>query len=405
MCISMHSNGCLLRGFCGIIEKTVPILEEPMKKVLFVATLVKNHIMEFHLPYLKQFCDHGWETAVAARNDYENPADCKIPFCHRFYDTPFQRSPLKMDNFRAFRQVRRLLREENYDLLHCHTPVGALVARLASIGCKNTRVIYTAHGFHFYKGAPLLNWLVYFTAEWLTAPLTDVLITINGEDYARAKRALRAKKIVYIPGVGIDTGKFQGRQARGAELRKELGIPAEATVLLSVGDLNRNKNHARVLEALTLPENEGYYYVVCGRGELLSAHLAYVKEHGLENRVFFLGYREDVPDFYAMADAFLFPSLREGLSVSVMEAMASGLPVLLSRIRGNTDMVTEGENGFFFDPKSSRDISRAIALLPTGEDRVAMGQRNRESARRFSLDTVAKQYKAIYFENSGESVQ
>ena len=266
-------------------------------------------------------------------------------------------------------------------------------------------MIYTAHGFHFYKGAPLLNWLVYFTAEWLTAPLTDVLITINAEDYTRAKKLLRAKKIVYIPGVGIDTGKFQGRQARGAELRKELGIPAEATVLLSVGDLNRNKNHARVLEALTLPENEDYYYVVCGRGELLSAHLAFIQEHGLENRVFFPGYREDVPDFYAMADAFLFPSLREGLSVSVMEAMASGLPVLLSRIRGNTDMVTEGENGFFFDPRSSRDISRAIALLPTGEERIAMGQRNRESARRFSLDTVAKQYEAIYFENSGESVQ
>lgn len=373
-----------------------------MKKVLFVATLVKNHIMEFHLPYLKLFKERGWETAVAAKNDYENPASCIIPGCDRFFDTPFQRSPLKPDNLRAFRQVRRILREGRYDLLHCHTPVGALVARLASIGCKNTRVIYTAHGFHFYKGAPLLNWLVYFTAEWLAAPLTDVLITINQEDYALAKRLLRAKKVVYIPGVGIDTEKFRGREARGAGLRRELGIPETATVLLSVGDLNQNKNHARVLEALTLPGNEEYYYVVCGRGELLEQHQAFVKANGLENRVFFPGYREDVADFYAMADAFLFPSLREGLSVSVMEAMASALPVVCSRIRGNTDLIDENENGYFFDPASCQSISDALGKLPQGQARLAMGERNREKAKRYSLAVITRQYEDLYFEPQGE---
>ncbi|MGN1015493.1 MAG: glycosyltransferase family 4 protein [Faecousia sp.] len=374
-----------------------------MKKVLFVATLVKNHIAEFHLPYLKLFREMGWETAVAAKNDYENPADCVIPNCDAFYDVPFERSPLKKGNVDAYRMVKRIIREGSFDLIHCHTPVGAVVARIAAREARKTgiKVIYTAHGFHFYQGAPLLNWLVYFPVERLLAPLTDVLITINREDYERAKRCLKAKKVVYIPGVGIDTTRFRGNEDKGAALRRELGIPESATVLLSVGDLNKNKNHRAVLEALSGMENRNLYYVVCGRGPLKEELEALAREKGLGDRVRFMGYRNDIPAFYAMADVFVFPSFREGLSVSVMEAMASGLPVVCSRIRGNTDMVEDGDNGYLIDPGNPESIARALRSLEDSGKREAIAGNNREKAEEYSLQTIAEQYRRVYLEASG----
>ena len=374
-----------------------------MKKVLFVATLVKNHIAEFHLPYLKLFQDMGWQTAVAAKNDYENPADCVIPHCDVFYDVPFERSPLKKGNLTAYRRVKRIIREGGYDIIHCHTPVGAAVARLAARKARRngSKVIYTAHGFHFYKGAPWLNWLVYFPVEWLLSPLTDVLITINREDYERAKRLLRAKKVVYIPGVGIDTARFRGNAEKGAALRRELGIPDEAAVLLSVGDLNKNKNHRAVLEALARMENRNLHYVVCGRGPLKEELEAFAREKGLGDRVRFMGYRNDIPAFYAMADVFVFPSFREGLSVSVMEAMASGLPVVCSRIRGNTDMVEDGVNGYLMEPGNPDSIAGALRRLEDGGKWEEISRNNLEKAEEYSLAVIAEQYRKVYLEANG----
>ena len=374
-----------------------------MKKVLFVATLVKNHIAEFHLPYLKLFQDMGWQTAVAAKNDYENPADCVIPHCDVFYDVPFERSPLKKGNLTAYRRVKRIIREGGYDIIHCHTPVGAAVARLAARKARKngSKVIYTAHGFHFYKGAPWLNWLVYFPVEWLLSPLTDVLITINREDYERAKRLLRAKKVVYIPGVGIDVSRFRGNGAQGAALRRELGIPEDAAVLLSVGDLNKNKNHRAVLEALARMENRNLHYVVCGRGPLKEELEAFAREKGLADRVRFMGYRDDIPAFYAMADVFVFPSFREGLSVSVMEAMASGLPIVCSRIRGNTDMVEDGVNGYLMEPGNPDSIAGALRRLENREKREEISRNNLKKAEIYSLGVIAEQYRQLYLEANG----
>ena len=181
------------------------------KKVLFVATVVKTHMMQFHIPYLKMFQEMGWETAVASRNDYENPEDCKIPYCDTYYDIPFERLPWKPKNIQSYKMLKKIIDEGSYDIIHCHTPVGAMIARLAALSArkKGTKVIYTAHGFHFFKGAPLVNWLLFYPAEWLLAPVTDVLITINKEDHARALKQLHAKRIEYVPGVGIHTEKFR----------------------------------------------------------------------------------------------------------------------------------------------------------------------------------------------------
>ena len=241
------------------------------KKVLFVATVVKTHIMQFHIPYLKLFQEAGWETAVASRNDYENPADCVIPYCDQYYDIPFERMPWKPKNLKAYRMLKEIIDREHYDIIHCHTPVGALIARLAALDARKrgTRVIYTAHGFHFFTGAPAQYWLLFYPPERLLAPVTDVLITINREDYARAKKRLPAKRIEYVPGVGIDTGKFRNLEVDRQAKRASLGFTDEDFLMLTVAEMTPNKNHITVLKALAAlkdrTEFNHMHYLIVGR--------------------------------------------------------------------------------------------------------------------------------------------
>ena len=315
-----------------------------MPKVLYVATVVKTHIMEFHIPYLKMLKEMGWETAVAARNDFDDPADCIIPYCDTYYNIPFERNPFKPGNIKAYKMLKAVIDEGNYDIIHCHTPVGAMLTRLAAQDArkKGSKVFYTAHGFHFYKGAPLINWLVYYPVEKWLARKTDVLITITHEDYKRAKEKFKAGKVEYVPGVGVDLNRFKkGDPEKAVALRSELGIPADATVFLSVGEVNINKNHKVVIEAL--PEFPSAWFVLCGRGPLIEEHRKLAESLGVSDRVIMTGYRTDVVDFYSMADIFVFPSLREGLPVALMEAMATGLVCVASRNRGTDDLLEGSE--------------------------------------------------------------
>ena len=364
-------------------------------KILFVATVVKTHIMEFHIPYLKRFKEKGWETAVAAKNDYDEPADCIIPYCDRYYEIPFERNPVKPANFRAYKELARLIDTEEYNIVHCHTPVGGALARLAARKARKSgcAVIYTAHGFHFYKGASAINWILYYPAEILLARMTDVLITINREDYHRAKK-FRAGRVAYVPGIGIDTGKFKRRSDRPQrDLRTELGIPDDVKVLLSVGEINKNKNHRLVIQ--TLPELDGVWYVVCGSGPLTEELKTLASELGVSDRVVFAGYRNDLPDFYQMADIFVFPSYREGLPVALMEAMAAGLVCVASRNRGTDDLLEESR--LKFNPSDKGKIIEKIrdALSADYSDEI---RRNTEKLEEYDIKNVMKVTEEIYHE-------
>ncbi len=371
-----------------------------MKKVLFTATVVKTHIMEFHIPYLRMFQQAGWETAVAARNDFDDPGDCVIPCCDRYYDIPFERSPLKRSNLRAYRELKRVIDRGEFDLIHCHTPVGALLTRLAAGKArqKGTKVIYTAHGFHFFKGAPKLNWLVYFPAEWLCGFLTDVLITINREDYAFAKKHIHAGKVCYVPGVGVDMDRFGGSRETA---REKLGIGNEEFVLLSVGEMTENKNHRLALQALALLPEKPIRYVLVGRGERMEELQAQARELGIADRVIFTGYRNDVSELYPAADAFFFPSFREGLSVALMEAMASGLPAIVGKIRGNTDLIDDGVEGLYMPltPEGAAEAIRKLYDDPALGAR--LGEAAREKVRRFSAPEVQRKMREIYRDTMG----
>lgn len=380
------------------------------KKVLFVATVVKTHIMQFHIPYLKLFQDMGWETAVASRNDYENPADCVIPCCDTFYDIPFERMPWKPKNLTAYRMLKRIIDKEHFDIIHCHTPVGALIARLAALDArkKGTKVIYTAHGFHFFTGAPLKNWLLFYPPERMLAPVTDVLITINREDYARARKRLPAKRIEYVPGVGICTEKFRNLSIDNQAKRRALGFGEEDFLILTVAEMTPNKNHITVLNALAaLKGREAFrhfHYLICGRGEMWASLEESAKALGISDHVHFLGYRSDAPELYRCCDLFVFMTFREGLSVALMEAMSSAMPVVCTRIRGNTDLIEDGVSGLFCENTADALAAMLLRVYADPAGRKRLGQAASERAKLFDEKTVHQQMKEIYFGKGEDAV-
>lgn len=370
-----------------------------MKKVLFVATVVKTHIMSFHIPYLEMFKNKGYEVHVCARNDYKNKEDCVIPYCDKYYDIPFERSPFNSNNIVAYKQLKKIIDSNDYDIIHCHTPVGGVITRLAAKKAREngTRVIYTAHGFHFYKGAPFKNWLLFYPVERVFARYTDVLITINKEDYKIARK-FKAKSVRYVPGVGVNTKKLSGSSNDKENKRKELSISNETSVVLSIGELIQRKNHETALKAIAKVDNTDILYLICGGGELES----YLKELSqtlrIEDKVRFLGFRNDISEICMASDLFLFPSYQEGLPVSVIEAMASGLPIVCSAIRGNTDLIENGKGGYLVEPDDVNGFVDAITkLIKNVALREEMSVYNKASSVEFDIESVKEEMSKIYF--------
>jgi glycosyltransferase involved in cell wall biosynthesis len=370
-----------------------------MKKVLFVATVVKLHMMVFHIPYLEFFKKNGYEVHVSARNDYDNKEECIIPFCDKFYDLPFERSPIRKNNLLVYKDLKNIVDTEVYEIIHCHTPMGGALGRLAAHSArkKGTKVVYTSHGFHFFKGAPLINWFAYYPVERWLARYTDVLITINKEDYEFAKK-FKANRIEYVPGVGIDTDKFKTVVTDRELKRSELGLTKHAIVVLSVGELNKNKNHEIVIRAIGKINNPDINYIICGQGKLYGYLKSLSKELGIENQVHLLGFRNDIPEICKMADLFVFPSHREGLSVALMEAMASGLPVVCSNIRGNSDLIEDGKGGYLVKPGDVEGFAKYIdKFITDGEIGVDFGKLNHKIIEDYSIEYVLKIMEDIYF--------
>lgn len=268
----------------------------------------------------------------------------------RCFHVDFSRSPVQIGkHVQCYRTVKRLMIENQYLFCHCHSPIGGAIARIAGHATK-TKIIYTAHGFHFYKGASVLNWAIYYPIELLLSYWTNCLITINKEDYYRAKYKFHAKKTVYIPGVGIDSKRFQNLGISREQKRQELGLSKENIFILSVGELNKNKNHEVVVQALAGIKDRNIVYMIAGEGNQKEHLKTLAEENGVSLRL--LGFREDICALLEAADVFAFPSKREGLSVSVMEAMFMKKPVIASKIRGNTDLIKDGENGLLVHPNT-----------------------------------------------------
>lgn len=328
--------------------------------------------------------------------DKEHFAEVCSQYNIRMVHIDFDRNPLGVSNVLAAKQLVKLMKEERYDIVHCNTPTGGVLGRLCAAWVKIPKVIYMAHGFHFWKGAPVKNWLLYYPVERFLAHFTDRLITINQEDY-RAAQKFHYKKggcAEYVPGVGIEVDKFQRNDAVRARVRQALGITGNERVLLSVGEVNQNKNHRVVIEALAKLNRRDVRYVVCGVGPLMEENQALARKLGVGEQVLFAGYRADVKDFYQAADVFVISSFREGLPVAPMEAISAGLPCVASRIRGNVDLF--GESRLLFSPSDAEEL---CAVLQKVEDKAILAEeleRNRKTLERFSMAEAVSAIRQIY---------
>lgn len=332
-----------------------------MPKMLMVSTIATT-LSTFLLPHVKYMQQRGWIIDGAANGILMNHG-CTDTF-NSVYDIEWSRNPLDIKHIvKSAKRIKEIVEQGNYGVIHVHTPIAASVTRFVlrrMVKERKIRMIYTAHGFHFYKGAPLLNWFIYYPIEKYLSRYTDVLITMNKEDYAIAKDQMYALKTEYIQGVGIDIEKIQNINVNRNQKRHELGIPQNAIVLLSVGELSKRKNHEVVIRALAQIEDKNIIYAICGKGSLERYLKNLARQLGVYDRVFFLGFRTDVIEICKASDIFVFPSIQEGLPVALMEAMACGLPVICSHIRGNVDLITDGINGYIYKSDDSEFLRNSI---------------------------------------------
>lgn len=380
-----------------------------MKRVLMLAS-VASMIDQFNMPNIALLQKLGYEVDVACNFIEGNTCSDervaelkqKLQDMHvRCYQIDFARNIKHMgQNMRALRQVEDLMKQNGYAFCHCHSPIGGVVARIAGHRTR-TKVIYTAHGFHFYQGAPVMNWLVYYPVEKMLSRWTDVLITINHEDYKLAKKKFKMKKLTYVPGIGIDTQRECLSQKEKEEKRKELGIPQDAFLITNAAEFTSNKNQKTVIEAIEQLHNPNIYFVMCGIGEKKAELEQYVKEHGLEKHIRFVGFRNDLHEILQTSDCFVLSSFREGLSVALMEAMAEGLPVVCGRIRGNVDLIKDGKGGILVSPENKEDYEAAIRKLYEMKHKELaafqrLGQINAENVKSFGRSTVERLMENVY---------
>lgn len=362
-------------------------------RILYVTTV--GGMMNFFKSFIYRLVKEGNTVDIACNYTDAVPQLYSELGC-RVYPISCTRNPFCMGTIRAVGDIKRIVELYGYDIVHCHSPIASMCTRLACMGArkKGLRVVYTAHGFHFYKGAPLRNWLIYYPIEKLLSRVTDVLITVNKEDYIRATEKMKAKKVLYVPGVGIDTKRYATVKVNKAKKKREIGVPVRAPLLLSIGELNENKNHKTVIYALARMENKSIHYAIAGRGELKNQLISLAESIGVGDRVHLLGFRTDIAELCKVSDYYIHPSFREGLPVSIMEAMATGLPVLVSDTRGCTELA-KGEGALLFDPHNISECQSSISEI-TKMDTEKMGDYNMKRIIPYSVENINSQMINIY---------
>lgn len=382
-----------------------------MKKALFIAA-VSGFLMKFELQDVRLLQQMGYEIHYAANfnvEKYEFDKDELAKNRIQIHQIPIAKSPYRLrDNLETLRELERIIRKEGIRLIHCHTPTGGALGRLAGHRCRDmdVKVIYTAHGFHFYRGCPLPDQIIYRSAERYLAHNTDAIVLINQEDYENAKTFhLKKEGRVYrIPGVGLDRARFRPLpEGSRHTVRKELGVADNQTLFLSIGELNKNKNHLTVLRALCRMREQGidlsrFCYVICGEGsnrEMLEQKIA---EWKLQQTVTLYGYCSDLERLYAASDLFFFPSRREGLGMAALEALSCGTPVAAAENRGSREYIIPGKNGWFCRWDQPEDYIAAFQKWDSLTDREKRQMRKvcRDSVERFEQKYSEQIMRAVY---------
>jgi len=380
-------------------EKNVNSHSGNKGKVLFIAT-VYTHLAAFHIPFMKMLQEKGYEVHAAASSCEGRKEDVE-KMGVTCWEIPFARSPYSPANFQAFLRLRALLKEHHFDLIHVHTPVAAFMGRYLAKVTQQGKVLYTAHGFHFYQGAPRHNWLIYYTAERLASRWTDGLIVMNGEDLENAQKlGFRLNEnLFYVHGVGVDLKQYSNNSLyEESSIRNELGIKENEVVITCVAELIERKNHGFLLDAWgKLAEQYlNVHLLLVGKGEKMGVLQRKVKDEQLP-RVYFLGFRRDVSQILRETEIAILVSKHEGLPKCIMEAMAMGLPVVASNVRGNRDLVEDGQTGFLVELGDISGLAQALErLILDRELRHEMGAAGQKKIQDYSLEKVLAEMDSIY---------
>lgn len=358
------------------------------KRILVTSTDLM--MVQFLLPHILFLSENGYEVDIACSEVGTRMDEIRKKLeghVHAIHVIRLHRSPTSLNNIRGYKDMKNLLQKKHYDIIWTNEPVMGVVTRLAAKQARKagTKVLYMVHGFHFFNGAPKLNWVVYYPIEKMMAKRADVICTVNQEDYNRAQK-FKVSQVAYIHGIGINTARLTIGENKN-DIREELGLAENDFIVLSVGELNKNKNQKTIIQAIAALHDKQIHYVLCGKGDQLSSLKSLSAEYGLDANIHFLGYRTDVVDICSQADIFVMPSFREGLPVASLEAMYCGLPLVTSDIRGLSDVMENGVSGYMCKPNDVQGFAEAIRKLKGDPDLCKrMGLRNQETVKPYCIE-------------------
>lgn len=368
-------------------------------KILYVTT-ISSTVNAFLVSHIKHLINQGHKVDIAT-NITDGVNKELIDMGVKIFNIDFQRNPLSIKNKKAYKEIKRLQQKEKYDIVHVHTPVASFVTRLALKNDKNLKIVYTCHGFHFYKGGSPINWMVFYPLEKIAAKWTDALVTINTEDYEIAKtfKLRRNGKVSKIYGVGIEKEKYVVGDFDKSIYRRKLGLNDNDFVILVLAELNKNKNHIQLIKAMNLLKDKypNIKAIFAGTGPLEDDIKKQIKENKLEDKISLLGWRNDVKELINSSDLVGLFSKREGLGKCLLEAMICGKCVIATNTRGPRELIQQDVNGFMFDIDDIETTSKAIEKIYIDNKlRSKFEELAVKAADKYLLDNVLEQLSYVY---------
>lgn len=367
-----------------------------MKKILYITT-ISDTINAFLVPHIKSLVEQGYKVDCAA-NIVEEFSEELIDIGVQIFEVPFTRNPLDINNLKAFKKLKKIQENNNYDIVHVHTPIAGMYGRMLKLKFKSLKTIYTVHGFHFYKGAPLLNWLIYYPIEKIMANFTDSMITMNSEDYERAK-TFNAKEVYFLNGVGIDLKHYDYKLFDKEKERRKLNLNNDDFVILMIAEANKNKNINQVINATELLKRDGIEVktLIAGDGVMLEELRLEIKKRNLEDNVYMLGYRTDIRELISCCNIGILTSYREGLPRNIMELMAFGKPVIGTNVRGIRDLIKDDVNGYLVGINDDNQTVDKIKLLYNDKALLERMSKNAMlDSEKYSIDVILNVLLEIY---------
>ena len=367
-----------------------------MKKILYVTT-VSSTINAFLIPHINMLRGKGYQVDCACSINQEIKKD-ELDKEVNIYEIPFKRNPIHPSNIKALNKLIKLQKENKYDIVHVHTPTAGVYGRLLKVKFPKLKTIYTAHGFHFFKGAPKLNWAIYYPIERIMAKFTDTIITINSEDFERAKK-FKIRNTYKVDGVGVDLDKYNLDNFNRNEIRKNLNLKQDDFVILMIAEVNKNKNHKQMIDAIEILKNKGIdnIKVLCaGDGVIFDEVKQYIEDKNLQENIHMLGFRTDINELISACDIGILMSYREGLPRNIMELMACKKPVIGTDIRGIRDLVNDGVNGYLVKVRDIEGTAKSIEKI-YGDKKLLddMSDNAYESIKKYCVDHVVNQLQEI----------